>query len=204
MYMNKKVIVGIIIAVLVIVVGGLVVFNKPEEVKEETPAGLTVGTAEEMLSLVDSVYKGIELFNLHTTELDILDPDALLGASGLESTEKIESVIISEPLMSAQAYSLVLVKVKDAADANSIAKEMSEKVNPRKWLCVEAEKICATSSGNVAFLVMSNAEMTDSVYNNFKKIAENVGEEYIIDNQAPDMEMNDMEVMEDMPAAFEG
>ena len=204
MYMNKKVIVGIIIAVLVIVIGGLVVFNKPEDVKENVETGLTVGTAEEMLNLVNSVYEGLELFNLHTTELDITDPDALSYATGLELSEKIEAVITSEPLMSAQAYSLILVKVKDAADADSITKEMSEKVNPRKWICVEAEKICATSSGNVAFLVMSNAEMTDNVYNNFKKIAENVGEEYIIDNQVPDMEMEDMEVMENVPAAFEG
>ena len=204
MYMNKKVIVGIIIAVLVVVIGGLVVFNKPEDVKENVETGLTVGTAEEMLNLVNSVYEGLELFNLHTTELDITDSDALSYATGLESSEKIEAVITSEPLMSAQAYSLILVKVKDAADADSIAKEMSEKVNPRKWICVEAEKICATSSGNVAFLVMSNVEMTDNVYNNFKKIAENVGEEYIIDNQVPDMEMEDMEVMENVPAAFEG
>ena len=202
--MNKKVIVGIIIAVLVVVIGGLVVFNKPEDVKENVETGLTVGTAEEMLNLVNSVYEGLELFNLHTTELDITDPDALSYATGLELSEKIEAVITSEPLMSAQAYSLILVKVKDAADADSIAKEMSEKVNPRKWICVEAEKICATSSGNVAFLVMSNAEMTDNVYNNFKKIAENVGEEYIIDNQVPDMEMEDMEIMENVPAAFEG
>ena len=202
--MNKKVIVGIIIAVLVVVIGGLVVFNKPEDVKENVETGLTVGTAEEMLNLVNSVYEGLELFNLHTTELDITDPDALSYATGLELSEKIEAVITSEPLMSAQAYSLILVKVKDAADADSIAKEMSEKVNPRKWICVEAEKICATSSGNVAFLVMSNAEMTDNVYNNFKKIAENVCEEYIIDNQVPDMEMEDMEIMENVPAAFEG
>ena len=49
-------------------------------------------------------------------------------------------------MMSSQAYSLVLVKVKDGVDANNIAKTMSEKIDTRKWICVSAEKLYATSS----------------------------------------------------------
>ena len=39
-------------------------------------------------------------------------------------------------------------------DADSIAKEMSEKVNPRKWICVEAEDVEVENKGNLIILIL--------------------------------------------------
>lgn len=197
---KKKILIIVALIIVIAIVAVLVVKNNNTNDLEnqdnqgnvETVGGLNLSTSEEMIALVADVYEGLELFSsLATSELDITDIDALTYATGLTSTDKIDAVISSEPMMSSQAYSMVLVKVKDPADADSIAKEMSENINPNKWICVSAEKVYATSSGNIAFLVMSNAEMAESVFNNFKSVAGTVGQEYVLDNTVGNMEMED-------------
>ena len=154
--------------------------------------GLNIKDATELTSFVDKVYEGLELFpSIATMELMLDDAETVTYETGLSSTDKIDAVVVSAPMMSSQAYSMVLVKVKDGVDADSVAKEMSENINPNKWICVSAEKIYATSSGNVAFLVMTNADMAEDVYNNFKKEAGKIGPEYSKDNVMEDMPMED-------------
>ena len=75
--------------------------------------------------------------------------------------------------MNAQAYSAVAVKVKDGADIETIKKEMLDNIDTNKWICVSAEKVYATNSGNIIFLVMSDEEWAKPVYENFKKYANN-------------------------------
>ena len=55
---------------------------------------------------------------------------------------------------------------------------MSEKIDTRKWICVSAEKLYATSSGDVVFLIMTNEEMATPIYEKFKTLAGNVNEVY--------------------------
>ena len=71
-----------------------------------------------------------------------------------------------------------MAKVKAGVDANAIAKEMSEKVNTAKWICVLADKLYATSSGDIVFLVMSSEDMAKPIYEKFKTLAGNVNEVY--------------------------
>ena len=159
------------------------------------------GSLEDLMTKVyENVPDDKRPMMLGNTEITKENAKYYLGTSDIE----FEEGLASESMTGSIAHSVVLLRVKDNANIEEIKNKIKDNIDPRKWICVEAEKICATSSGNVAFLVMSNAEMTDNVYNNFKKIAENVGEEYIIDNQVPDMEMEDMEIMENVPAAFEG
>ena len=55
---------------------------------------------------------------------------------------------------------------------------MKENIDTRKWICVSAEKVYSTSSGDIVCLVMSSEEMAKPVYEKFKELAGNVGEEY--------------------------
>ena len=55
---------------------------------------------------------------------------------------------------------------------------MSENIDTRKWICVSAEKLYATSSGDIVFLVMSSEEMAKPVYDAFKAKVGKVGQEY--------------------------
>ena len=120
--------------------------------------------------------------------------------TGLENTDDVEYVVASEPMMTSQAYSLVLVKVKDGVDANSVAKSMNENVDERKWICVTAEKIYTAASGNVICLVMSNPETAKAVYDSFKTVAGSVGKEY--ERSAEEIELPEDMLIDDQPAAM--
>lgn len=139
-----------------------------------------VTSGDDLVALVDKIYEGQgDLYSsLMTQELDVTDNDSVPYYTGLENGENLEYLVVSEPMMMSQAYSLVLAKVKDGVDANAVAKEMSENIDTRKWICVSAEKLYATSSGDVVFLIMTNEEMATPIYEKFKTLAGNVNEVY--------------------------
>lgn len=184
----------LILVVVVAVIAGVLVFTNSGNEENSNVSGevLNIKNSTELTSFVDKVYEGLELFpSIASMELMLDDAETVTYETGLSSTDKIDAVVVSAPMISSQAYSMILVKVKDGVDADSVAKEMSENINPNKWICVSAEKIYATSSGNVAFLVMTNADMAEDVYNNFKKEAGKIGPEYSKDNVMEDMPMEE-------------
>ena len=154
--------------------------EEEEEVEVEVDLA-EITSAEDLEILVRKIYKGlnIEMPMLMTQVVDTTDADAVNYVTGLENANDVEYIVESAPMMTSQAYSLVLVKVKDGANIEKIAKEMNEKIDARKWICVTAEKVYTTTSGDVVCLVMSNEKTAKAVYDNFKTIAETVGEEYV-------------------------
>ena len=82
--------------------------------------------------------------------------------TGLADGSKVAEVALSEPMMG-QAYSLVLVKVAEGADAAEVAKEMFDNINQRKWVCVEADTKTAACTEDVAFLFMVNSDFAEQV-----------------------------------------
>lgn len=170
--------VKIIILVLVIIAAVIAVLTVTNGNK--SGAGVSVNSAADLTALVDDIYAKvtIEMPSVMSQEIDISDLDSVKAFTGLDSNSDLEYVVVSEPMMSSQAYSLVLAKVKAGADVNKIAKEMNENIDARKWICVTAEKVYTTSSGDVICLVMSNEETAKNVYKSFKKIAGNIGQEY--------------------------
>lgn len=168
----KKNLIYIIIGVIVIVgsiVGILFVMQNKKS------NGLKLKTTAEMKTMFEKIYSdlGNTLPSLETNEIDINDANLVTTYTGLKSNKDIEAVVVSEPLMNAQAYSAVAVKVKDGADIETIKKEMLDNIDTNKWICVSAEKVYATNSGNIIFLVMSDEEWAKPVYENFKKYANN-------------------------------
>lgn len=168
----KKNLIYIIIGVIVIVgsiVGILFVMQNKKS------NGLKLKTTAEMKTMFEKIYSnlGDTLPSLETNEIDINDANLVTTYTGLKSNKDIEAVVVSEPLMNAQAYSAVAVKVKDGADIETIKKEMLDNIDTNKWICVSAEKVYATNSGNIIFLVMSDEEWAKPVYENFKKYANN-------------------------------
>lgn len=119
------------------------------------------GTMEEVITAIYEKHAALQL-PLMSMTLDLTDLDTLGYNTGLTSAEKISQVAISEPMMG-QPYSLILVRVKDAADANAIAKEMFEKVDTRKWVCMEADTKTAASYGDVAMFFMVKTDFKDQV-----------------------------------------
>lgn len=150
--------------------------NNNEDLNE-----IDLNTVEDLQNLITKVYENveIELPRLNTTVIDINNTELLKYNTGLDSNENIESVVVSEPLMSSQAYSLVLVKIKNGTDIESIKQRIFENIDTRKWICVEADELYVTDSQNVIFLLMANEEWATPVYNSLKTILGHTGKELI-------------------------
>lgn len=114
--------------------------------------------------IISSLYESnpTEL-SLETSAIDITDADMLKAFTGLDSSDKISEVTVSEPMMSSQAYSLVLIRVKDAADAEEVANSVLGGINPRKWVCVEADDIRVMVKGDVVALYMVSSDLGEAV-----------------------------------------
>lgn len=142
---------------------------------------IEVNSGEDLVALIDEIYEGqTNLFStLETSEINVTDADMVAFNTGLTNGDNLEYLAISQPLMSSQAYELVIAKVKQGVDANAVAKEMSENIDMNKWICVSANKLYATSSGDIVFLVMAeDVDMASSVYEKFKSLAGTINEVY--------------------------
>ena len=67
-----------------------------------------------------------------------------------------EEILASEPMMGSIAHSVVLVRMKDGADIEAAKTTIKEKVDPRKWICVEVpkDKVIVKSKGDLIILIM--------------------------------------------------
>ena len=109
------------------------------------------GTLEEIMT---KVYKDIPqdvrpmgLANTVVTEETV---EYFLGTKDIE----YEEALASEPMVSSIAHSVVLVRTKKNANVEEIKRKIKENVNPRKWICVEADEVIVKSKGNLIILIM--------------------------------------------------
>ena len=127
---------------------------------------------------------------LETMKVDINNIDEVTSYTGLKSNDDIESIVVSVPLITAQAYSVAIVKVKDNADVEKIKQEMLDNIDMRRWICVSAEQLYITNSGNVIFSVMADKDIAKAVYNDFKKyVNNNIGKELEKSNNEQNIEL---------------
>lgn len=178
-----------IIAVVVAVVMNLNKENSDDKKGTESSQLGEIASAEDLEKIIDKLYEGKEdnLPALQTQQIETTDDVVVNMLTGLENGQDLEFLVASEPLMSSQAYSLVIAKVKSGVDANKIAEKMNENVDQRRWICVSAEKVYSTSSGDIVFLIMSNEETAKPIYDKFKSLAGTVGKEYV--KEEPEIEL---------------
>ena len=119
------------------------------------------GTLEDIMT---KVYQDIPednrpmmLTNIEVTEENI---EYYIGTKDIE----YEQALASESGVGSIAHSVVLVRVKENADIESIKSEIKEKVDPRKWICVGVEKedVIVKNKGNLIILIMVEDQDTRS------------------------------------------
>lgn len=96
-------------------------------------------------------------------EIDLADADALGYYLGVTDAADFKEAIFSESMIGAQAYSLVLARVNDAAKTEEIKASILEKVDTRKWICVEADQVRVASNGDVIMFVMVDSKLGDTI-----------------------------------------
>ncbi len=176
--------------------------TEPTATPEETPGeeGGDMGTAEvpepdsELAALVDSIYEvhPVELMMMQTTAIDLADESWLTYNTGLtaEQAALVDAGVKSESLTGSQAYSLVLLRLKDAADAQTVADAMLATIDPAKWVCVMADTERVVTFDDKVLFVMANSELTD-VNAMIDALPEALGIEYTYD-QTADIKADDL------------
>ena len=149
--------------------------KKAEET--QAPALSVEGTMEELLN------KTIELrpveFMGGVIPVDLTDASedglwAIKSYTGLDSAENITEAAAFEPMMGSIAFSMVMVRVADGADAKAVAESMKSGIDTRKWICVEADDLKVAGFGDVVMLIMVNSDSgmtSQSFVDAFAKVA---------------------------------
>lgn len=109
-------------------------------------------------------------------DLEDASEDALLAFesyTGLQTRDWITDGAVYEPMMGSLAFSLVLVRVADAAKAEQVARDMKANIDPRKWICVEADQVMLAGCGDVVMFIMldsQNGQTAQSFVDAFQKV----------------------------------
>lgn len=172
--MKKKTILYAVAAVLVVLIFGIFIrLNSNKQVS-------TIKSASDVKSMLKTIYDNVkvELPSLSTDEIDVSNQDMVTSYTGLKSADDIDLLVISAPLMNAQAYEVAVIKVKDNVDVEKVKTEIYDNINMHRWICVSADKLYITNNGNVIFLVMAKEDWAKPVYDEFKNYVNNsIGKE---------------------------
>lgn len=172
MKQKKFFIIGLILLAVISFIIFILVSGSGKKGNVETPKNVN-----DIINTINKNNKNV-LPELETIKVDIKNIDQVTSYTGLKTNDGIESIVVSEPLITAQAYSVAIVKVKDNADVEKIKQEMLDNIDMRRWICVSAEQLYITNSGNVIFSVMADKDVAKAVYNDFKKyVNNNIGKE---------------------------
>ncbi len=133
---------------------------------EMTPeTGAEVTADAELSGMVDQIYEAypVELMMMTTSAVDLSDESWLTYNTGLtaEQGTLVDAGVLSESMTGSQAYSMVLLRVKDEADAQTIADAVLNNVQMNKWVCTMADKARVVTFGDKVLFVMSNSELAD-------------------------------------------
>ena len=151
-----------------------------------TPAETPAPDAE-LSAMVDRIYEAypVELMMMQTTAIDLNDEAWLTYNTGLsaEQADLVDAGVKSESMTGSQAYTLVLLRLKDAADAQTVADTMLEKMDPARWVCVMADKMRVATFDDKVLFVMTDSELTD-IDALFAAVPDALGVEFTYDKSA--------------------
>ena len=115
-----------------------------------------------MDKLVDGVTDGMSV----STEVIPADMEEYYAIPDVDGVY----AVVNAPMMSSIAYEVVLVEVPEGTDAEAVADQMRENLNPRKWVCVEAEETWVKTSGQYVVSVMTFKDMADQTSANYDQL----------------------------------
>ena len=121
---------------------------------DDAPKGADL-SGESAEALVNKIYETkVPEFALMTMPVDLADAEMVAWQTGVSDPALLKEAVISESMMGSQAYSMVMVRVNDAAKAEEVAQMMLDNIDPRKWICVAADDIDAAIYGDLVLFVM--------------------------------------------------
>ena len=131
--------------------------GKKAPAETTAPAASVEGTMEELVNkIIDN--RPVE-FSGGSIVIDLADTSEdgqwiVKSYTGLEDASVLTDAAAYEPMMSSIAFSLVTVRVAPDGDARAVAESMKSGIDPRKWICVEADDLLVAGYGDVVMLIM--------------------------------------------------
>lgn len=131
----------------------------------EPNSGSDKNESEASLSdIMSTILDGVE--NLPFTEtygLDEKNFEAYLFIPYIEGAE----AVANEAAIGSIAHSVVLLRLPDGEDADTVAQSIENNADPRKWICVGAEETIVAVNGNLVILIMSFSDSASAISENF-------------------------------------
>ena len=109
-------IIGLILLAVISFIIFILVLGSGNKGNVETPIDVN-----DIINTINKNNKNV-LPELETMKVDIKNIDEVPSYTGLKTNAGIESIVVSVPLITAQAYSVAIVKVKDNTDVEKIKK----------------------------------------------------------------------------------
>ena len=172
---KKNIIIGCLIGGLVVLAGVIFAITSNKESKTNE----TLQTAGDIKKMLETIYKNLadELPELTTEEINLKESELVESLTGLKSTDDINTLVVSEPVMGSQALEVAVIKTKEKTDNEAMMQNIKDNVDMSRWICVSAEKLYIVNSGDVIFMVMADSDWAKSIYDEFVKYMDNkVGE----------------------------
>lgn len=142
--------------------------GKPASSADSAANANLEGTLEEIM---EKLYEGIpedQLPMLANNPITADNAEYMVGVTA----DNFKEGLSSEAMITAVAHSVCLLRAESAEAAEELAKQVEEKADPRKWICVEAEEKIVDRIGDVVVLIMTSAENAEIIDANFKALAE--------------------------------
>ena len=119
------------------------------------------GTMEELVNQV--IEQNPVEFMGGTMPVDLADTSedglwAIKYFTGMDNADKISDIAVFEPMMGSLPFSLVMVRVNDAAESAAVAEAMKTGIDTRKWICVEADDLMVAGYDDVVMLIMVGSD----------------------------------------------
>ena len=168
---KKNIIIGCLIGGLVVLAGVMFAITSNKESKTNE----TLQTAGDIKKMLETIYKNLagELPELTTEEINLKESELVESLTGLKSTDDINTLVVSEPVMGSQALEVAVIKTKEKTDNEAMMQNIKDNVDMSRWICVSAEKLYIVNSGDVIFMVMADNDRAKSIYDEFVKYMDN-------------------------------
>ena len=105
--------------------------------------------------LYGSGMEPLDAFSISQLALD----DTFGFAAGLSCTEGIVNAVSCAPMMMTTAYSLVIVTLEDASQAESVCGDFESNLDWRKWVCVAPSNALLAQKDNMVLCLMADGGM---------------------------------------------
>lgn len=120
----------------------------------------------ELAALVEEIYAAcpVELMMMETHAIELSNADGMAGYNtGLNEAglALLDAAVINQSMTGSQAYSLILARVKDSADAQIAGAALLESAPTDKWICVAPNAVRMARYGDVICCVMTDTSLAD-------------------------------------------